>query len=72
MRRRTWSRLSPSAGLEPQALVREITEAAVVHDPESVARMLEALREMGVGLVLDDFGTGSRRSPCSTPSRSTG
>jgi EAL domain-containing protein (putative c-di-GMP-specific phosphodiesterase class I) len=47
-----------SAGLEPQALVLEITEAAVVHDPESAARMLEALREMGVGLVLDDFGTG--------------
>ena len=47
-----------SAELEPQALVLEITEATVVHDPESSARMLEALRSMGVGLVLDDFGTG--------------
>ncbi len=47
-----------SAGLEPQALVLEITEATVVHDPESSARMLGALRSMGVGLVLDDFGTG--------------
>jgi diguanylate cyclase (GGDEF)-like protein/PAS domain S-box-containing protein len=47
-----------SAGLEPRALVLEITEAAVVHDPEGAARMLDALREMGVGLVLDDFGTG--------------
>jgi diguanylate cyclase (GGDEF)-like protein/PAS domain S-box-containing protein len=47
-----------STGLEPQALVLEITEAAVVHDPEGAARMLDALREMGVGLVLDDFGTG--------------
>lgn len=46
------------AGLEPQALVLEITEAAVVHDTEGSARMLEALRAMGVGLVLDDFGTG--------------
>jgi diguanylate cyclase (GGDEF)-like protein/PAS domain S-box-containing protein len=47
-----------SAELEPQSLVLEITEASVVHDPESSARMLDALRSMGVGLVLDDFGTG--------------
>jgi len=47
-----------AAGLEPQALVLEITEAAVVHDPASAAEMLAALRSMGVGLVLDDFGTG--------------
>jgi EAL domain-containing protein (putative c-di-GMP-specific phosphodiesterase class I) len=47
-----------SAGLQPRALVLEITEAAVVHDPERAALMLGALRAMGVGLVLDDFGTG--------------
>jgi diguanylate cyclase (GGDEF)-like protein len=46
------------AGLEPRALVLEITEAAVVHDPEAASQMLGALRSMGVGLVLDDFGTG--------------
>ena len=46
------------ADLEAQALVLEITEAAVVHDPEAASRMLDALRSMGVGLVLDDFGTG--------------
>ena len=46
------------ADLEPQALVLEITEASVVHDPESSAQMLAAVRSMGVGLVLDDFGTG--------------
>ena len=46
------------ADLEARALVLEITEAAVVHDPEAASRMLDALRSMGVGLVLDDFGTG--------------
>jgi diguanylate cyclase (GGDEF)-like protein/PAS domain S-box-containing protein len=46
------------AELEPRALVLEITEAAVVHDPAGAAEMLAALRAMGVGLVLDDFGTG--------------
>jgi diguanylate cyclase (GGDEF)-like protein len=46
------------AGLEPRALVLEVTEASVVHDPARATRMLDALRAMGVGLVLDDFGTG--------------
>jgi diguanylate cyclase (GGDEF)-like protein/PAS domain S-box-containing protein len=47
-----------AAGLPPGALVLEITEAAVVHDPRAAAQMLQALRAMGVGIVLDDFGTG--------------
>ncbi len=47
-----------AAGLEPSALVLEVTEASVVHDPANATRMLEAIRAMGVGLVLDDFGTG--------------
>jgi diguanylate cyclase (GGDEF)-like protein/PAS domain S-box-containing protein len=46
------------AGLEPQALLLEVTEAAVVRDPERAAAMLESIRGTGVGLVLDDFGTG--------------
>ncbi len=46
------------AGLEPRALLLEVTEAAVVRDPARAAAMLESIRAMGVGLVLDDFGTG--------------
>ena len=56
--RRRRARCARGAGLEPRALVLEVTEASVVHDPARATRMLDALRAMGVGLVLDDFGTG--------------
>jgi diguanylate cyclase (GGDEF)-like protein/PAS domain S-box-containing protein len=47
-----------SAGLEPDALCLEITESAVVHDTAIVHSNLDALKELGVGLALDDFGVG--------------
>jgi diguanylate cyclase (GGDEF)-like protein len=36
----------------------EITESQVMTNPEHSAYMLQALRNMGLGLALDDFGTG--------------
>jgi diguanylate cyclase (GGDEF)-like protein/PAS domain S-box-containing protein len=36
----------------------EITESQVMTNPEHSAFMLQALRNLGVGLALDDFGTG--------------
>jgi len=47
-----------AAGLEPHALLLEITETFLVEDPEKALRMLTRLRSMGVGLKLDDFGSG--------------
>ena len=44
--------------LPAEALVLEVTETAVLHDPSAARRSLEALREVGVGVALDDFGTG--------------
>ena len=46
------------AGVPPEALVLEITETAVLSDPERIGNMLARIGEMGVGLSLDDFGTG--------------
>ena len=47
-----------AAGLDPAALVLEITESVLVQDAESViARMLE-LKLLGVAFAIDDFGTG--------------
>jgi EAL domain-containing protein (putative c-di-GMP-specific phosphodiesterase class I) len=47
-----------SAGLDPAALVLEMTETALVHDPLLAAARLRQLRTLGVRLAIDDFGTG--------------
>jgi EAL domain-containing protein (putative c-di-GMP-specific phosphodiesterase class I) len=46
------------SGLPPSALVLEVTETALVTDPDAVAERLAELRALGVRLALDDFGTG--------------
>jgi diguanylate cyclase (GGDEF)-like protein len=45
-------------GATPQELIVEVTESATMVDPERAARVLEALRAIGVGVSIDDFGTG--------------
>jgi EAL domain-containing protein (putative c-di-GMP-specific phosphodiesterase class I) len=37
----------------------ELTETAIIADPERVARAVRRLRELGVAVALDDFGQGS-------------
>ncbi|HEY7962460.1 MAG TPA: EAL domain-containing protein [Solirubrobacteraceae bacterium] len=45
-------------GLPPDALVLEVTENMVLADPVRVGDVLAQLGELGLGLSLDDFGTG--------------
>jgi diguanylate cyclase (GGDEF)-like protein/PAS domain S-box-containing protein len=45
-------------GLDPRYLEFELTEAAIMQNPQSTIAVLHALKEMGVQLTLDDFGTG--------------
>ena len=45
-------------GLDGSALVVEITESVLLHDPEAAVATLESLRRMKVRVYLDDFGTG--------------
>jgi len=45
-------------GLAPSALTLEITENLVMSDPDGSLRCLDELHEMGVRLVIDDFGKG--------------
>ncbi|MEA2413085.1 MAG: hypothetical protein QOC77_3646 [Thermoleophilaceae bacterium] len=44
--------------LAPSRLILEITENVVMADPARTLAILEQLRSLGVGLSLDDFGTG--------------
>jgi EAL domain-containing protein (putative c-di-GMP-specific phosphodiesterase class I) len=45
-------------GLDPGCLCLEVTESVLVQDAESAERVLSALRNRGVRLSIDDFGTG--------------
>jgi diguanylate cyclase (GGDEF)-like protein/PAS domain S-box-containing protein len=47
-----------ATGLDPVHLRLEITESVLVEESATATGTLEALSELGVGLVLDDFGTG--------------
>ena len=44
--------------LSPEHLELEITESAVMHDPEEVILSLHELSRFGMRLAIDDFGTG--------------
>ena len=44
--------------LPATALVLEVTEGAVAHNQEGATRILSVLRNAGVNISLDDFGTG--------------
>jgi diguanylate cyclase (GGDEF)-like protein len=46
------------AQLQPDYLELELTESAVMHDPEKSALTLQRLSTMGVHISIDDFGTG--------------
>ncbi len=45
-------------GVDPRAISLEITENALIGDPDMVIVMTEQLREHGFRIAIDDFGTG--------------
>jgi EAL domain-containing protein (putative c-di-GMP-specific phosphodiesterase class I) len=47
-----------ATGMDPHALVLELTEGACLDDPDRALMVLQDLKELGVRLALDDFGTG--------------
>jgi EAL domain-containing protein (putative c-di-GMP-specific phosphodiesterase class I) len=47
-----------TTGLPPSALCLEITESAIMEDPEAAHAVLQGLKALGVKLAIDDFGVG--------------
>jgi diguanylate cyclase (GGDEF)-like protein len=52
------SALLKSYRVPAEQLVFEITESAVMKEPEHALRVLNRLRDCGISLSVDDFGTG--------------
>jgi diguanylate cyclase (GGDEF)-like protein/PAS domain S-box-containing protein len=46
------------SGVDPDGLVLEITETALMRDAQQALEVLTSLRDVGVRLSIDDFGTG--------------
>lgn len=47
-----------SHGLPAERLTLELTESAIMHDPEGALEVANEIAEIGVRLSIDDFGTG--------------
>jgi diguanylate cyclase (GGDEF)-like protein/PAS domain S-box-containing protein len=45
-------------GISPSSLELEVTETIALHDDDRSFEVMTALRELGVGIAFDDFGTG--------------
>jgi EAL domain-containing protein (putative c-di-GMP-specific phosphodiesterase class I) len=52
------ARLLSETGCDPRALVLEITETAVMENPQAAVAILHQLNGMGLRIAIDDFGTG--------------
>ena len=52
------------AAMPAQALQLEITERGVTREATDTRRLMQALRQMGVQLAMDDFGTGASSLGC--------
>ena len=50
--------LLTSHGLTPSVLMLEVTESLLMEDRERAVSVLSRLRDAGVGVAIDDYGTG--------------
>jgi diguanylate cyclase (GGDEF)-like protein len=46
------------SGLEAASLIIEVTETALMRNPDATAQRLQAIKDLGVRIAIDDFGTG--------------
>jgi EAL domain-containing protein (putative c-di-GMP-specific phosphodiesterase class I) len=46
------------SGVNPEMLVLEVTESAIMDDAEVALRVVNEVKELGLKVAIDDFGTG--------------
>ena len=46
------------SGVDPRLLKVEVTESALMENPEHIRAIISGLREIGIRIGIDDFGTG--------------
>lgn len=51
-------RIIYNASIDTSLLELELTESAMMHDPDYAQRCLRELNQLGISFALDDFGTG--------------
>jgi diguanylate cyclase (GGDEF)-like protein len=54
----TFDAILARTGVEPSRVRIEITESTLINDPERSAIVIDELRDRGLRVFLDDFGTG--------------
>ena len=54
----TFQALLETWGVQASLIEIELTESALVDDPETARRVLDRLRQLGCKIYIDDFGTG--------------
>ena len=47
-----------SSGVDPSAVILEITESVLMQQTDAVLERLQSLKKQGIRLAIDDFGTG--------------
>ena len=52
------TKILDDTGVAATSLILEITESALIENPESAAQILAELRALGIRIHIDDFGTG--------------
>ncbi len=66
----TISEVTDQTGMDPELLDLEISESCMVADPDQAAASMKALKKLGVGISVDDFGMeyssfrALKRCPC--------
>ncbi|HEX8521302.1 MAG TPA: EAL domain-containing protein [Tepidisphaeraceae bacterium] len=57
-------RILSDTGITPRNLKLEITESAIMDDPEAAVKVLKQIQQLGVQLHMDDFGSGFSSLSC--------